>query len=284
MRTMGVLIDVQALAALPSESVLIVDCRSVLTDPDQGERDFLQAHIPGAVYASLDRDLSDLSRPGLGRHPLPEVAAFARTLSRWGWHPGQRVLAYDAASGAMAAARLWWMLASVGIAASVLDDGWRAWQAAKLPVERGVAVERAATQVTLNFDASRTVNYQELEKLRQQPANLILDARGAPRFRGDSEPIDRVAGHVPGARNRPFSQNLAADGRFKAAETLREEFDAALAGRAPSGVVHMCGSGVYACHNQLAMELAGLHGSRVFIPSWSGWSSDPSRPVATGDA
>jgi thiosulfate/3-mercaptopyruvate sulfurtransferase len=284
MHDMCVLIDVQTLAALPLDSVLIVDCRSALSDPDQGERDFLQAHVPGAVYASLDRDLSDLSRPGLGRHPLPVVAAFARTLSRWGWHPGQRVVAYDAAGGAMAAARLWWMLASVGIAASVLDAGWQAWQAAGLPVERGVAARRAATHVTLHFDASRMVHYQELEKLRQQSANLILDARGAPRFRGDSEPIDRVAGHVPGARNRPFAQNLAADGHFKAPATLREEFNAVLAGRAPGGVVHMCGSGVYACHNQLAMELAGLHGSRVFVPSWSGWSSDPSRPVAIGDA
>jgi thiosulfate/3-mercaptopyruvate sulfurtransferase len=136
----------------------------------------------------------------------------------------------------------------------------------------------------LRFDPQRVVDYQELEALRQRPATLLLDARAAPRFRGDSEPIDRVGGHVPGARNRPFSRNLDATGRFKPAAALREEWTAALEGRAPREVVHMCGSGVTACHNLLAMEAAGLHGSRLFAPSWSGWVSDPARPVATGDA
>ena len=284
MSATNVLVDVKTLATLPQESVLPVDCRFVLSDPAQGERDFLEAHIPGAVYANLDRDLSELSRHGMGRHPLPDASAFAQTLSSWGWHPGLHVVAYDAAGGAMAAARLWWMLAGVGIAASVLDGGWQAWQTAGLPTQRGVAARRVPTHVTLHFDTRRMVDYEELEKLRRQPESLVLDARGAPRFRGDSEPIDRVAGHVPGAHNRPFSQNLTADGRFKQPEVLREEFNAALAGRAPSRAVHMCGSGVFACHNQLAMEVAGLRGSRVFVPSWSGWVSDPSRPVATGDA
>lgn len=284
MRTTNVLIDVPTLAALPPESVLVVDYRFALSDPDHGEHDFLEAHVPGAVYANLDRDLSDLSKQGLGRHPLPDASAFAQTFSGWGWRPGLRVVAYDAASGAMAAARLWWMLAIAGIAASVLDGGWQAWQAAGLPTEHGVGTERVTTHVTLHFDTSRVADYQELERLRQQPTSLILDARGTLRFRGDFEPVDRVAGHVPGAHNRPFAQNLTADGRFKPPQTLRKEFNAALVGRAPGEVVHMCGSGVYACHNQLAMEVAGLHGSRVFVPSWSGWSSNPSRPVATGAA
>jgi thiosulfate/3-mercaptopyruvate sulfurtransferase len=278
-----VLIDATALAALPPHDVLIVDCRFGLADPGKGERDFLDAHVPGAVYASLDRDLSDLSKQGLGRHPLPDVEAFARTLSRWGWRKPQRVVAYDDAGGALAAARLWWMLDSVGIAASVLDGGWKAWTTAGLPLEHGAAVPRPATSVELHFDPARVVYYEELEALREQPSALVLDARAAPRFRGESEPIDRAAGHVPGAHNRPFSENLDAEGRFKSPQALRDDFEKVIADRRPNDVVHMCGSGVTACHNLLAMEAAGLRGSRLFAPSWSGWVSDPARPVATGD-
>lgn len=277
-----VLIDANTLADLAPESVLIVDCRFALADPGQGEREFLEAHIPGAVYASLDRDLSDLSKQGLGRHPLPEPDAFAQTLARWGWRLGMRVVAYDDAGGALAAARLWWMLDAAGIAASVLDGGWKSWREAGLPTESGEAAPLPAAPVEFRFDPARVVFYDELESLRQQPGTLLLDARAAPRFRGESEPIDRVGGHVPGAGNRPFSQNLDSSGRFKPARMLRAEWDAALGGRAPRDVVHMCGSGVTACHNLLAMEAAGLHGSRLFAPSWSGWVGDPSRPVARG--
>ncbi|MGH8113566.1 MAG: sulfurtransferase [Rhodanobacteraceae bacterium] len=278
------LIDAQALARLPPQSVLVVDCRFALSDPGKGNRDFLVAHVPGAVYASLDRDLSDLSKQGLGRHPVPDPDTFAQTLARWGWHPGLRVVAYDDAGGALAAARLWWMLECTVGSTSVLDGGWQAWRTAGLPVESGPAGSRTATDVTLRFDASKTVDYEELETLRHRAASLILDARGAPRFRGDSEPIDRIGGHVPGASNRPFSQNLDADGRFKPVATLREEWAGVLGGHAPRDVVHMCGSGVTACHNLLAMEAAGFHGSRLFAPSWSGWVSDVERPVAKGIA
>ena len=283
MKVHDVLIDAKALAALPPQDVLIVDCRFGLADPGKGERDFLEAHIPGAVYASLDHDLSDLSKQGLGRHPLPDIEVFARTLSQWGWHKTQRVVAYDDAGGALAAARLWWMLDSVGIVACVLDGGWQAWTAAGFPVEHGAAAPRAATSVPLHFDPARVMYYEELEARREKPSTLMLDARAAPRFRGETEPLDRAAGHVPGARNRPFSENLAADGRFKSPQMLREQFSALLGEHRPGDVVHMCGSGVTACHNLLAMEAAGLHGSRLFAPSWSGWVSDPSRPVATGD-
>jgi thiosulfate/3-mercaptopyruvate sulfurtransferase len=283
MKDLQALIDATALAALPPHEVLIVDCRFGLADPGKGERDFLDAHIPGAVYASLDRDLSDLSKQGLGRHPLPDVEAFARTLSRWGWRKPQRLVAYDDAGGALAAARLWWMLDSVGVPASVLDSGWKAWTATGLPVEHGAAVPRQATSVALHFDPARVVYCEELQVLRGQPSTLVLDARGAERFRGESEPLDRAAGHVPGAHNRPFPENLDAEGRFKSPQTLRKEFEAALAGHRPEDVVHMCGSGVTACHNMLAMATAGLHGSRLFAPSWSGWVSDPARPIATGD-
>jgi thiosulfate/3-mercaptopyruvate sulfurtransferase len=283
MKANDVLMDAETLAALTPESVLVVDCRFALSDPEKGERDYLAAHVPGAVYASLDRDLSDLSKKGLGRHPLPETSAFARTLSRWGWRKGQWVVTYDDAGGALAAARLWWMLRIAGIDACVLDGGWHAWLAASLPVEHGAAAPREVTTVELPADPAAVVYFDELETLRTGPSTLLLDARAEPRFRGEVEPLDRAAGHIPGAHNRPFSRNMAADGRFKSVETLRAEFETLLGDRAPRDVVHMCGSGVTACHNLLAMEAAGLHGSRLFAPSWSGWVSDPARPVATGN-
>ncbi|MBS0432230.1 MAG: sulfurtransferase [Proteobacteria bacterium] len=281
--TDAALIDARTLSALPRDEVRVVDCRFELADPVKGEREFRQAHIPGAVYASLDRDLSDLSKENLGRHPLPDDTAFSRTLSRWGWTPGQRIVAYDDAGGAMAAARLWWLLRICGIGASVLDGGWRAWLEAGLPAGQGEATERAATRVEVRFDPAQVVYCDELERLRAQGAMLLLDARGAARYRGELEPIDPVAGHVPGARNRPFNDNLDAKGRFKSSSLLRDEFMALLAQRPPDEVVHMCGSGVTAAHNLLAMEAAGLHGSRLFAPSWSGYVSDPTRPVATGE-
>lgn len=273
MNARTVLLGTTELAAMPPASVLILDCRFGLADPGQGERDYRDAHIPGAVYASLDRDLSDLTKTGLGRHPLPEVSAFARTLSKWGWRPGMRAVAYDDAGGALAAARAWWMLRTAGIDAAVLDGGWRAWREAGLPTEAGDRAPRAAPPVTLKVDTHAVVYYPELEQLRAQPSTLMLDARAAPRFRGEVEPLDRVGGHVPGAHNRPFAGNLDEGGRFKPLDALRAEWTEALAGHDPRDVIHMCGSGVTACHNLLVMEAVGLHGSRLFAPSWSGWVS-----------
>lgn len=280
------LIEAKDLAALAPEEVLIVDCRFELAvaggDPDKGERAYREAHIPGAVYAHLDRDLSDLSRQGegLGRHPLPLEQAFSAVLSRWGWRRGLQVICYDAAGGALAAARLWWLLRLVGIhEAAVLDGGFQAWQAEGLPLESG-EVTRQPTQVSLRYDASRfTVDHRAMA---EQPGRLLIDARAAPRYRGEVEPIDRVGGHVPGAVNRPYSDNLDAQGRYKPATQLRQEFAALLGATPPAQVVHMCGSGVTACHNLLAMEHAGLEGSRLYAPSWSGWVSDPARPVEKG--
>ncbi|MGO4701576.1 sulfurtransferase [Dyella sp. 2RAB6] len=279
------LIDAPTLAALPPREVLIVDCRFELAvaggDPDKGERAYREGHIPGAVYAHLDRDLSDLSRQreGLGRHPMPSEPAFSAVLSRWGWHSGLQVVAYDAAGGALAAARLWWLLRLVGIReAAVLDGGLQAWQAAGLPLEPGEVV-REASQVSLRYDASRyIVDHRALAERSQE---LLIDARATPRYRGEVEPIDRVGGHVPGALNRPYSDNLDAQGRYKSAALLRGDFAALIGHTAPAQVVHMCGSGVTACHNLLAMEHAGLEGSRLYAPSWSGWVSDPARPVET---
>ena len=276
------LISAAELAALSPADVLIVDCRVDLADPDKGERDWRSGHIPGAVYAQLDRDLSDLSRQhlGLGRHPLPLEADFAAVLGRWGWRPGLQVVAYDAAGGALAAARLWWLMRLVGErAVAVLDGGIGAWVAAGLPLEAAVP-ERAPTTVTIHYDPAQLII--EHAAVTASPQQLLIDARAAARYRGDTEPLDRVGGHVPGARNRPFAENLAADGRFKSPDDLRQEFLAVLQTYAPSQVVHSCGSGVTACNNLLAMEVAGLSGSRLYAPSWSGWVSDPSRPVATG--
>ena len=277
------LIDAQALAALPAYEVLTVDCRFDLADPGKGRREFLDGHIPGAVYASLDDDLSDLARQaqGLGRHPLPLESAFNALLSRWAWRPGLQVVSYDAGSGALAAARLWWMLRLAGVGeAAVLDGGYAAWRAAALPIESGAATARPAGVVSLRYDASQLL--LDHAAVRDGAAGQLLDARAAPRYRGEVEPLDRIGGHVPGALNRPFADNLGADGRFKPAAQLRDEFTALLGATAPAQVVHMCGSGVTACHNLLAMEHAGLPGSRLYAPSWSGWVSDPARPVATG--
>ena len=276
------LIDVDALAALSADDVLIVDCRFELSAPDKGARDYAQGHVPGAVYASLDHDLSDLSRQGhgLGRHPLPLESAFSALLSRWGWHAGLQVVAYDAAGGALAAARLWWLLRLVKVPAAVLDGGYAAWIAAGKPAEQGGPTSRPLTDVSLRYDPSQVV--LDHDAVAGGASGQLLDARGAPRYRGDVEPLDRAAGHVPGALNRPFADNLDGEGRFKPAAQLRDEFVAVLGDTPAGNVVHMCGSGVTACHNLLAMEHAGLHGSRLYAPSWSGWVSDPARPVAKG--
>lgn len=276
------LIDALSLRALPPDQVLIVDCRFDLADPAKGLRDYRAGHIPGAVYASLDEDLSDLSRQaeGLGRHPLPLETAFSALLSRWGWQPGLQVVAYDAAGGALAAARLWWLLRLVGVrGAAVLDGGYPAWLQANLPTASDEPEPRNPSDVQLHYDATQQIDHAALTSALGSPTQVLLDARAAPRYRGEVEPLDPVAGHVPGARNRPFSDNLDAAGKFKPAADLRAEFLDALDTHGPEHVVHMCGSGVTACHNLLAMEHAGLHGSRLYAPSWSGWVSDRARPV-----
>jgi thiosulfate/3-mercaptopyruvate sulfurtransferase len=277
------LIAAEELAALSPDAVLIVDCRFDLADAKKGERDYRADHIPGAVYADLDHDLSDLGRipQGLGRHPLPSEQAFSAVLSRLGWRPGLQVVSYDAGNGSLAAARLWWLLRLCGVReAAVLDGGYAAWKAAHLPVSQELPA-RQPTQVSVHYESSQViVDHAAIASMQD---DLLIDARATPRYRGEVEPIDRVAGHVPGAANRPFTDNLQADGRFKSPAALRDEFRAVIGDHAPEHVVHMCGSGVTACHNLLAMEHAGLAGSRLYAPSWSGWISDVSRPIATGN-
>ena len=279
------LVDAMTVAAMPPGSVLLVDCRVDLTDRTRSAQDYARAHLPGAIHADLDTDLSDLHTAvqHAGRHPLPSAADFSAVLSRWGWTPGLQIVAYDAAGGALAAARLWWLLRVAGVReAAVLDGGLVAWASAGHPLESNLP-RRDASAVRIEFDVDETVSVDALADEVARGTAVLLDARAAPRFRGDVEPLDPVAGHIPGARNRPYSDNLAADGRFKPAVTLRSEFAALMGEHAPHDVVHMCGSGVTACHNLLAMEYAGLTGSRLFAPSWSGWVSDPSRPAAKGD-
>ncbi len=281
---LSTLISANDLSALRERGdVLVVDCRFDLADADRGEREYAAAHLPDAVYAHLDRDLSDLGKRGFGRHPLPDDTAFSALLSRWGWRPGLDVVAYDEANGALAAARLWWLLRIAGYDnVAVLDGGLPAWRAAGFELEAGTPTPvRSDAQAAL--DLRQVVWFDELERRLAQGSVLLLDARAAPRYRGDVEPLDPVAGHVPDAVNRPFGENLDGTGYFKAPAQLRREFEAVLAGHAADDVVHMCGSGVTACHNLLAMEHAGLAGSRVFAPSWSGWISDPKRAVASGE-
>ena len=281
--TIRTLVSASELAAMQLRGdVLVVDCRQDLADAGKGRRDYLDAHIPGAVHADLAHDLSNLSQKGVGRHPLPADVQFSGALSRWGWQPGLDVIAYDDANGALAAARLWWLLRLAGHErVAVLDGGLAAWRAAGFALEAGT-VTRMQTQANVSLDRHQAVWFDEVERSRGDATIVVLDARAAPRYRGEVEPIDPVAGHIPGALNRPYSDNLDAAGHFKSAAGLRREFEHLLGARDAGAVAHSCGSGVTACHNLLAMEHAGLHGSRVFAPSWSGWISDPSRPVATG--
>ncbi|MPS35971.1 sulfurtransferase [Stenotrophomonas acidaminiphila] len=271
------LLDARATA---STALRLVDARFSLADPPSGAAQYAAGHLPGAVYADLNRDLSDLSRQGHGRHPLPESDAFAATVGRWGIGPDTQVVVYDAGDGSMAAARLWWLLRLIGHRrVAVLDGGLAAWQAAAQPLSTDPAEVPALPPYPGRFDLSQVAAADEIAARLSQAPGWLIDARAGERYRGEVEPLDRVAGHVPGARNRPFALNLR-DGRFRPAAELRAELEPLLGTYAPGEAVMMCGSGVTACHLLLAFEVAGLGGARVFADSWSGWSSDPSRPVA----
>jgi thiosulfate/3-mercaptopyruvate sulfurtransferase len=267
--------------ALGRPDLVIVDCRFSLLDPNLGEQAWLSSHIPGAVYAHLERDLSDMTRKGVGRHPWPDAAAFCAKLGKWGISPATQVIAYDDGDGAMAA-RLWFLLRALGHEkVAVLDGGWSRWVSLGLPVSSTPPTPPPVpVRYEAAFDATRLYDANAVEA-HLAAGGLLVDARAAARFRGEEEPLDRVAGHVPGAVNRPYAQNLT-EGRFKAPMQLADEYRALLAGRDPSEVVVMCGSGVTACHNLLAMERAGLRGAKLYMGSWSGWIADQTRPVATG--
>lgn len=261
---------------------IICDCRHDLANHSAGYRAYRSGHIPGARFLHLDADLSGPKTGLTGRHPLPHPATFCLRLGALGIANDTQVVTYDDTGGAYAA-RLWWMLRWVGhTRVAVLDGGWQAWIRAGLPV----TVEQPVVAPT-NFDGrlqQMAVDSAQLLTNLQNPTALVLDARSSDRFVGEHEPLDPVAGHIPGAVNRFFKLNLDADGRFKAPGVLKQEFSAVLDGHGPDAIVHQCGSGVTACHNLLAMEIAGLHGSRLYPGSWSEWVSDRRRPVATGNA
>lgn len=260
---------------------VVVDCRFSLTDPDAGWRAYLKSHLPGARYAHLDHDLSGPVTATTGRHPLPDPARLASKLGAWGIGPATQVVAYDDLGGMLAAARLWWLLRWLGhTACAVLDGGFPAWRDAGLPLTATPPTARPAA-FAARPDDRLWLTTAQIQALPAETA--LLDARATARFRGEMEPIDPIAGHIPGALNLPTDGHLTADGRFLPAAALRERFATALGERAATAVAHYCGSGVTACHSLLAMEIAGWHGSRIYPGSWSEWIRDPKRPIAKGE-
>jgi thiosulfate/3-mercaptopyruvate sulfurtransferase len=280
--TFGPLIDAQSLAReLDRGGCIVVDCRFTLTDPPAGRAAYDRGHIPGARYADLDNDLARYPHEGEGRHPLPEPERFSATLGSWGIGRDDAVVAYDEGSGAIAA-RLWWLLGWVGHPRrAVLDGGFKAWQDAGLPVEQTRPSVRARRYEAAPAKQGDVVATDELAAA-QAAGGLLVDARAAPRYRGEQEPIDPKAGHVPGALNRPFSANVTPTGQFRPPAELRAELTELLGGRGPDRLIAMCGSGVTATHLLLAMDVAGLPGGRLYAGSWSEWIRDPSRPIRTG--
>jgi thiosulfate/3-mercaptopyruvate sulfurtransferase len=264
----------------------VIDCRFDLQQPAWGREAWARGHIPGAQYVDLDRDLSGARAPGSGRHPLPRPQVLAATFGRCGIDSSVQVIAYDQAAG-MYAARLWWLLRWLGHSSvAVLDGGLAAWERAGLPLSAAHS-PRAPRTFTARLEAGMAASGDQVAAALEQGAlasgrMLLVDARGADRFAGENETLDAVAGHVPGARNHPFVSNQRADGRFLEAEELRRRWQATLAGGSAEAVVAMCGSGVTACHNLLALEIAGLPGARLYGGSWSEWITDPRHPVARG--
>ncbi len=277
------LISTEELAARLGEPGLVVcDVRHDLARPDTwGDAQYHAGHIPGAVFVHVDRDLSGATSGTNGRHPLPSPETAAATFGRLGIGPGTHVVVYDQGPG-MYAARMWWMLRWLGFdAVAVLDGGYAKWSAEGRPLATD-ATRLAAAPFAIDR-VTPTVNATGVLASLPRQTLVLIDARAPERYRGDIEPLDPVAGHIPGARNRPYTLNLDADGTFKHPAFLRAEFEALLDGIKPDLVVHQCGSGITACHNLLAMELAGLSGTRLYPGSWSEWSADKARPVATGD-
>lgn len=283
MRTLISAAELADLMRSPAPPVLL-DCRFDLVDTGAGERAYAEGHLPGARYLHLDRDLSgprhDADGRFRGRHPLPDRAAWAAAVGRLGIAPGVSVVAYDAQGGPYAA-RAWWMLRWLGHdAVAVLDGGVAAWRAAGGALETAVPAPAPRPPYPAPEPAMPVIDADAL--LARLGRVCVLDARAGERFRGEVEPLDRVAGHVPGALHRFFQDNLQPDGRFKSAAQLRAELAPLVAGCAPLDVVQQCGSGVTACHNLLALEHAGLGTTVLYPGSWSEWSADPARPIAVG--
>ena len=276
------LISADQLAAWPASApLLLLDCSFELSDPAAGRRAYAAGHLPGAHYVHLDETLSAPKTGHNGRHPLPTREAFAQSMAALGLTPDMQVVAYDNAGG-MYAARLWWMLRWIGHrAVAVLDGGVAAWTASGRALTADEPALKPAASLALREPLVNTVDGEAVMANLQSQRLLLVDARGADRFRGENETMDPVGGHIPGAVNRPFKDNLGADGRFKPAAQLRAEFEAVCGGRPAHEIVGQCGSGVSACHNLLAMEAAGLSGAALYPGSWSEWCVRPGAPRAT---
>jgi thiosulfate/3-mercaptopyruvate sulfurtransferase len=275
------LISTDVLASHPHRGWALVDCGYDLQHESWGREQYRAAHIPGAVYASLGEDLAGPRTGSNGRHPLPAVEALAATFGKLGITRDVQVIVYDQDSG-MYASRLWWSLRYLGHdAVAVLDGGWAKWTREGRPTQAGDEHRPQAVFVPTPRLWMRA-SVEEVAARVQDPETLLVDARAPERFEGRVEPIDRAAGHIPGAANHYFKSSLAEDGTMRPAEQLRETFTRLLNGRDAARAVMYCGSGVTACHNLLAMERAGLSGARLYSGSWSEWSSDPNRPIETG--
>lgn len=269
---------------LDSPKWAVIDCRFTLSEPEKGRSEYEEAHIPGAVYAHLEEDLCGRTVPGkTGRHPLPSMEEFAHRLSKWGVDSSVQVVAYDDVGGALAAARLWWMLRWVGHhEVAVLDGGWTTWKKEDLPVNSGIEFRRP--RIFVPHHRPGLVAHSELvDRMRTDPQALILDSRTVDRYRGENETIDPVAGHIPGAKSAPYPENLGEDEKFRSEESLRERFEQLLGDIPAERAVFYCGSGVTAAHNVLAVAHAGLGTAKLYPGSWSKWITDRNRPVATDE-
>lgn len=270
----------ELLSNLGKPNLAIIDCRFSLTDSDYGRRDYLAAHIPGALYADLIEDLSGHIIPGkTSRHPLPEITSFTDTLSGWGIDENVKVIAYDDVGGALAASRLWWMLRWLGHAnVVVLDGGWEQWIREGYPTRSGIEI-RSRREFIPTPHPDMIVNAEEVEALRCNPNYRLLDSRTKERYQGENETIDPVAGHIPGAQSAPYLENLDDSGRFLPPKVLKKRFEKLLNGVDPERTIFYCGSGVTAAHNVLALAHSGLGDTKLYVGSWSEWITDPDRPI-----
>lgn len=266
---------------IADDACLVVDCRFDLGQPEKGYRDYLAGHIPGARYADLNRDLSSPVTSTSGRHPLPGADQFASFLARLAWAGDKLLVAYDERNSTMAV-RLWWLMRYFGQPAAILDGGLNAWVAAGMELESGESSIQPTVAPLLSKDSRLTASADEIMAMLGGSGMILVDARARERFAGETEPLDQKAGHIPGALNRPTTENLDPTGQFKTPELLRLEFDRLLKASAANTVVNTCGSGVTACHNAFAMELAGLGLTRIYPGSWSEWIRDDSRPIEVG--